>query len=216
MQMTEEIGRHQCFIYEGNPSHHLPALVAAIRAKLENNYRCLYLNSPSIVEMMRHQLAESHVDVAQNLARGALVLSSEPVVSEDGLFDTEGMILKLEEAVKQALRDGYKGLFATGDMSWELGVNKDNFSKLLEYEWRLEKLFQMQPALSGICQYHHDTLPHEIMRQGFLSHRTIFVNETLSRINHYYAGSIPHAEEASRDPELDKAIMMLCQSAVME
>ncbi|MDE2336932.1 MAG: MEDS domain-containing protein [Alphaproteobacteria bacterium] len=207
--------RHQCFIYEGDPARHLSALAAAIREKLAGHYRCLYLHSPSVVEVMRALLEELRVDVGDAVAGGALVLSSAPVVSEDGVFDTEAMIRKLEEAVNQALRDGYKGLFATGDMTWELGANKDNFSKLLEYEWRLEKLFQKQPALCGICQYHHDTLPREVMRQGLLSHRTVFVNETLSRINSHYAGSIPRAEAASRDPKLDQAITALCRSAAM-
>ena len=35
---------------------------------------------------------------------------------------------------RRALDDGYSGLWATGDMSWEFGPAKD-FSMLLEYEW---------------------------------------------------------------------------------
>jgi hypothetical protein len=31
------------------------------------------------------------------------------------------MMAKLEDAVTQALADGYKGLWATGDMGWEFG-----------------------------------------------------------------------------------------------
>ncbi len=211
--MTQKIGRHQCFIYDGHPARHLPAIAAAIRGKLAEGYRCLYLHSPAVVEMMSARLAEEQVNVAVAVAKGALVLSSEPVVSESGIFDTEAMILRLEAAVNQALDDGYNGLFATGDLTWELGTNKENFSKLLEYEWRLEKLFQKQPALSGICQYHHDTLPCEVVRQGLVCHQAIFLNETLSRINSYYACSIPRAEAASRDPKLDQAIMKLCQFA---
>jgi len=46
----------------------------------------------------------------------------------------------LEAAVRQALSDGYRGLFATGDMTWEFGPDRD-FKKLPEYELALQELF---------------------------------------------------------------------------
>jgi hypothetical protein len=54
----------------------------------------------------------------------------------------------LSAAVDQALNDGYQGLWATGDMSCEFGPERD-FSKLVEYEWRLEELFLKHPTLAG-------------------------------------------------------------------
>ncbi len=65
------------------------------------------------------------------------------------------MVKMLEEALQQALHDGYQGLWATGDMS-RVGPERD-FSRLHQYECRLEELFQQHPTLSGICQYHTDT-----------------------------------------------------------
>ena len=53
---------------------------------------------------------------------------------------------------------------------------------------RLEELFQKHPTLFGICQYHTDTLPPETVRQGMFTHKTMFVNETLSRA---YPSSLP-------------------------
>ena len=66
------------------------------------------------------------------------------------------MMHTLEDALGRALNEGYDGLWATGDMTWELGPERD-FSRLLEYEWRLEEFFRKHPALGGICQYHADT-----------------------------------------------------------
>jgi DcmR-like sensory protein len=119
--------------------------------------------------------------------KGSLILSSDKDHLQNGIFDIDRMLRMLDHAVAQALGDGYQGLWATGDMSWELGPEND-FSKLLEYEWRLEEYFQKQPALSGICQYHADTLPLEVVRQGLLTHRAIFINETLSWLNSQYVG----------------------------
>src|ERR1700744_4828110 len=64
--------RHQCLIYEGDPTRHLRALAATLGEKLRRNYRCLYLNSPTMVEGMRSLLAAAGVDVAAATARGSL------------------------------------------------------------------------------------------------------------------------------------------------
>ena len=44
--------------------------------------------------------------------------------------------MNLEASVIDAMRDGYKGLWATGDMLWEFGSER-NLPKLGEYERRL-------------------------------------------------------------------------------
>jgi MEDS: MEthanogen/methylotroph, DcmR Sensory domain len=96
--------------------------------------------------------------------------------------------------------EGYEGLWATGDMSWEFGPQKD-FSKLLEYETRLEEFFREHPTISGICQYHADTLPREVLSQGLLTHPSIFINETLSRINpHYLQATNSELDSAANHP----------------
>jgi hypothetical protein len=186
-------------------------LASMIKRKLGEGYRCMYLNSRPMVASMRSCLAALGLDVVSELAKVRLVLSSDPAVSADGNFDIDSMLHKLEDAVEQALYDEYKGLWVTGDMTWEFGSEK-NFAKLMEYEWRLEKMFQKLPGLQGICQYHHDTLPREVTRQGLLTHRTIFVNETLSRINPHYVTSDILTDQTTRNPELDEMIHALCQS----
>ena len=181
--------RHQCLIYEGAPSRHLPAIAAALRQNLEQDYRCLYLNSPPMVAGMASYLAASGVDIAHERARSSLILSSAQHLVE-GKFDISRMIDGLEDSAHQALKDGFAGLWASGDMAWEFGSHID-VNVLIEYERRLEELFDRQPRLIGICQYHAGTLTSEATRIGTLVHRSIFVSETLSVINPYYQLSLP-------------------------
>lgn len=203
------IPRHHCLIYEGAPSRNLPALAAVVRQKLNNNYRCLYLNSPVMVAGMRSYLAAAGVDIAHEVAKVSLVFSSDQNHLVHGYFDVNRMMSTLEDALDQALVDGYDGLWATGDMSWEFGPHRD-FSRLLEYEWRLEDFFRKHPALGGICQYHADTLPREVLRQGLLTHPSIFINETLSQMNEHYLCSDSYVAQAAMNPNLDSAIHRLC------
>src|ERR1043165_886014 len=113
-----------------------------------------------MVAGMRSYLAAEGVNVAREIDEGNLVLTSEQGHLIDGTFDVDRMIDSLEAAINQAVKDGYRGLFATGDMTWEFGSKKD-FSKLVEYEYRLEELFHKYSFLSGVCQYHRDSLPSE-------------------------------------------------------
>jgi hypothetical protein len=184
----QQTSRHQCLVYEGSPVTYLPTLTALIVQKLKENYRCLYLNSPPMVAGMRSYLYAAGIDVPREVMKGCLVLSSNQGYLNHGGFDIDRMLGLLDDALDQALKDGYQGLWATGDMNWEFGPEKD-FSKLLEYEWRLEEFFRTHPAISGICQYHTDVLPRDVVRQGLMTHQSIFINDTLSRLNPHY---VPH------------------------
>lgn len=209
----ETVLRHQCLIYDGAPSRQLPALVAVTREKLRQNFRCLYLNSAPMVAGMKSCLMADGLDVTGEIRKGRLVLSAEQTHLAGGHFEVEQMMRSLREAVEQALKDGYSGLWATGDMTWEFGPDHD-FSKLVEYERQLEEYMREQPALSGICQYHASTLPREVLRHGFVVHPSRFVNETLSLINPRY---VPPAQlvdgaiwSAEMEDEIDDALSRFC------
>lgn len=206
---------HQCFIYEGSPSRYLPGLAVTLRRKLRENYRCLYLNSPVMVAGMRSYLAAEGLDVAEEIGRTNLILTSDQGHLENDHFSVDRMLQTLRNALQQALDDGFEGLWATGDMTWEFGSKKD-FSKLLEYEWKLEEFFQDHSALGGVCMYHADTLPRETLRQGILAHPSIYLNETLSRVNPLYLPPHAYRHQAALNPELDSTINNLCQSCAKE
>ena len=106
-------------IYEGAPSRQLPVLATVTRDKLNQNFRCLYLNSPPMVAGMRSYLAAAGVDVEKALCDGHLQLSSVQNHLVDGLFNPDQMIHTLGEALQTALQDGYEGLW--GDRRLNLG-----------------------------------------------------------------------------------------------
>src|SRR5215469_1437089 len=133
--------RHQCLIYEGSPAKHVRGLASVIAAKLKENNRCLYLNHPAMVADMRSYLDAAGVDVAEAVRTGALILSSQQDHLTDGRFDVDKMLDMLEAAIRKAQKDGYNGLFATGDMTWEFGDDK-RMGNLIAYECGLEDLFR--------------------------------------------------------------------------
>jgi len=204
--MGPHSSRHQCMIYEGAPSRHIPAVASAMAEKLRLNHRCLYLNSRPMVAGMKSQLAADGLNVQLEITKTNLVLSAEQThLIGDWEFDITSLLGTLERALDQALRDGYEGLWATGDMTWEFGPAKD-LSKLLEYELRLEEFMREHPQMSGICQYHADTLPREILHKGLRTHSHLFVNETLTMINPHYLDRAFFAPAENAVVELDRFI----------
>jgi len=196
--------RHQCHVYEGPPSKTLQTMATIIVLKLNEQVRCLYFNSPTMIAGLRSYLASAGVDVEHAVASGALNLSAEREHLASDRFDADAMLSTLERAVETALSEGYAGLWASGDMTWELGPERDA-QELLKYERGLEELFRRQPALSGICQYHTDTLPRDLVEYGLAVHGSFVVNETLSRSNPYYLSSddrYPHPRLAAVVDEL--------------
>ena len=173
-------------IYDGPPSWQLPGLAATAIIRLQQNQRCLFLNSPPMVTGFRSYLSAAGIDVAREVERGALVVTSDQTHLADGHFDGTRMLAMLQSAVDEALRDGYSGLWATGDMLWELGHER-NLEKLLEYECALEELLQRRPELSGICQYHREMLPASAVQVALYTHQSLYINQTISRMNPYCA-----------------------------
>jgi hypothetical protein len=202
--------RHQCLIYSGSPEQLLPGLAAETLKKLYEHNRCVHLNSPAMLAGLETHLAALGVSMEQECAQGSLVLMPRQDHLVNGRFDADSMLKTLEEAIDGALNDGYRGLWASGDMSWEFGPQKD-FKDLLEYEWRLEELFRRRCGLSGICQYNGDTLPREAMREGLESHTSLFVNETLSMVNPYYVQRPLITHGSMTITTLDSAIEDLCR-----
>jgi hypothetical protein len=178
--------RHQCFIYAGAPSSHLAPIARTAIEKLKSHHRCLYLNSPPMVAGLRYQLSAAGVDPSREIERGALHLSSDQGHLVDGKFAVDRMVGLLDGAVKQALADGYVGLWAAGDMTWEFG-REANLDKLLLYERQLEEYMQRNPALSGVCLYHRDTLPAHALETALITHPALYISATLSQLNPRYS-----------------------------
>lgn len=60
-------------------------------------------------------------------------------------------------------------------------------------QWQLGRFIREHPQMGGIRQYHADTLPREVLRDGLTAHGKLFVNQTLS-MRFRRRGSIPPSD----------------------
>lgn len=185
MQIASTQSRHKCLIYDGQPAEQLGVVVPLLVDGLRDNWRCLYLGDPETLELVDAALNQRGIDTKRAAERRALVLSSDRGhIGEDGSFDPVAMVDGLCASIDEAVRDGFGGLCATGDMRWELGADH-NFDRLLEYEARLERVFREKP-LRGICQYRRDILPARAIRDALVTHSATYIGDALNRDNLFY------------------------------
>ena len=206
---AEEVSRHKCLIYDGDPSEQLPVVIPFLLDGLRSNWRCLYLGSPQSVRMAEKALVANGVNTIKETNRGALILSTDNSYLNSGSFEPKKMVDWLSQSVEDAVGAGFNGLCATGDMKWELGDDA-NFDHLAEYEARLEKLFQSKP-LRGICQYHRDIVPPQAIRNALATHRSTYVGTDLQTDNFFYIPPELILDTGSGSSEVGK---WMCQQIV--
>lgn len=179
----ETSSRHKCLIYEADPSELAPVVVPFLTGGLQTNWRCLYLGSPESIAVVKGGLVRRGIDVVAEIRRGGLVFSSDREHLKTG-FAPRLLVEQIAHLVDEAVRDGFQGLCAAGDMAWELGT-AENFEHLLEYEALLENVFREKP-LQGICLYNSTMLPAHGLQDALLTHQCLYDGERLVRDNCFY------------------------------
>lgn len=209
LSSCDEVSHHKCLIYDGEPSEQLPVVVPFLLDGLSNNWRCLYVGSPEATQLVDQALVANGVNTAREAKRGSLVISSDRSHLSAGTFDPRRMVEWLSNAIDDAVKAGFEGLCATGDMRWELGED-GNFEYLLEYEARLEQLFRTKP-LRGICQYHRDFVPAHAIRNALVTHRSAYLGAVLNPDNFFYIPPELTLETHSRGAQVGE---WMCQQII--
>ena len=177
-------GDHVCTLFS-SPEEQLSAAVEYIQQGLDRHERCLYVCSEQTPDEFRAALAAAGIDVAREEAKGALILlTKESGHLEGGSFSPLRMISMLRNAVEDALKDGFEGLCAAGDMTWLLD-DAPGSEQIAEYEALLNHFYHNNRAL-GLCQYNRRRLPAAILDHGLATHPTIRIAGPILLTNPFY------------------------------
>ena len=88
------------------------------------------------------------------------------------------MIALLAETTDSALKSGFMGLRATGEMTWMFAGDPGS-ERMMEYEAMLNDFFPTHQA-SAVCQYNRDKFSNEQLISVFQTHpRVIYRNEII-------------------------------------
>ncbi|MEE1930256.1 MEDS domain-containing protein [Streptomyces sp. TRM 70351] len=132
-----------------------------LRQGLERGERLHYFADSTPPGTVTDMLSRRGLDVRAARERGQLtVMTAQEAYLASGGFDPDTMVEQWHTAVASAVREGYAGLRAVGEMSW-YGRGVRAAERLLEYELRIhEEVFARLP-LTALCLYDRRLLPED-------------------------------------------------------
>jgi len=123
-------------------------------------------------------------DVQRYVDEGDITfLRRDETYLRDGCFNADRMLGFVRQGVQNALADGYAGLTATGEMSWQR-TNASGTDQLMEYEAKLNDLYpESNPTL--LCQYEEPAFDYATLLDAIRTHPRVVINGELC-VNPYY------------------------------
>ena len=168
-------GEHICSLYE-TEEEQLAVAADYLADGLRAGERVFYVaESQEAIQRFRDALKAVGIDAAARAQRGALVESTHAEAHlANGSFDSERMLGLLNEALENALNDGFSGLRTCGDMSWLL-LEPPGAEQVVEYEAHLNRFFHGVRG-AGMCQYDRGRLPEHLIDHALTTHPSVIVD----------------------------------------
>lgn len=201
-------GDHVCFIYS-TPAELGDVVAGFIEDGLRRSQRCWYVAAGDESALVQAALRARRIDVGAETRRGALkVIDGSGAYLIRGSFDPEHSIKVFNDAIEQALSDGFTGFRAAADMSWALHL-ADGPSQLIVYEALLRTLFSTCQAV-GLCLYDRKRMPLDVIDGALATHPKVHAAGAFHDNQFYDAGRstltpVPEALVLQKLQELDGA-----------
>jgi hypothetical protein len=114
------------------------------------------------------------------------------------------------DAIDQALKDGFTGFRAAAEMSWALDA-KDGANQLIIYEALLRSLFSTSRA-TGLCLYDQRWMPLRVVNGALRTHPVVGAPDAYRR-NPYYKPTV-RSLETTDDRSVRRKLASLRRSRV--
>ncbi|WP_069804800.1 MEDS domain-containing protein [Thermogemmatispora onikobensis] len=182
-------GSHICQLY--SKVSEIPGVTARLlRVGLTASEKCLFAAAPAQVQELREELAKLNVDVNATLASGQLVLHEEreSFLAHGSRFDPYFLLSSHQTFIAQALREGWKAVRISIDMSW-LTSDVATPEQILKYEAASDAVFTFQNApIIALMHYDHSKLMPGLVAELLKLHPISVVGKYIKR-NPYYLNS---------------------------
>lgn len=155
-------GDHMVLLYDDN-DYNAEISAAYISSRVIRNEKCIYITGDDNQELLIEKL-ELIIDIEQALSNGqVLILQQSDAYSKEGHFDPDKMIELIKTLSLEAIEDGYSAFAITGEISWVLAY-ESGFSKIMEYEYKLNsEIFGTYPV-SAVCRYNLNKFSSEMIK----------------------------------------------------
>ena len=156
---------------------------------LASSEKCLFAGSPASMEEVEQSLVKAGVDVTAAQEAGQLVFISErDALLVNKRFDPYHLLSTHQTFIAQALREGWKAVRISMDMTW-LTHEVATSEQVLKYEAASDAVFTFQNApIIALMHYDYSKLPGALVVEMLKLHPIAVVGKFIKR-NPYYLNS---------------------------
>jgi hypothetical protein len=175
-------GSHICQLY--SKVTEIPGVTARLmRVGLSLSEKCLFAATPAQVKEFTDELRKLQVDVDSLLASGQLVLyeDREVFLANGKRFDPYYLLSLHQTFIAQALREGWKAVRISIDMTW-LVKDLATPEQILKYEAASDAVFTFQNApIIALMHYDHSKLLPSLVVEMIKLHPISVVGKYIKR-----------------------------------
>lgn len=179
-------GSHICQLYRTVTE--IPAVTARLmRVGLSLSEKCMFAAAPAQVKEFSEELRKLGVDVPKCIESGQLILHEERefFLAAGKRFDPYFLLSSHQTFIAQALREGWKAVRISIDMSW-LGQGVATPEQILKYEAASDAVFTFQNApIIALIHYDHNKLLPSLIVEMLKLHPISVVGKFIKRNPHY-------------------------------
>ena len=156
---------------------------------LASSEKCLFAGASSSVQEIEQALRKSGVDVGAAQEHGQLVfLTERDSLLVNKRFDPYHLLSTHQTFIAQALREGWKAVRISMDMTW-LTQDVATSEQVLKYEAASDAVFTFQNApIIALMHYDYSKLPGALVVEMLKLHPIAVVGKFIKR-NPYYLNS---------------------------
>jgi signal transduction histidine kinase len=185
-------GDHCCLVFSTTDDQ-VAASVPFLALGLERDERSLFVGDRATIERVRTGLVDAGVGVEREIAKGRLVLDDARDYLDDGHFSTDKMLGFLQRGYDDTMAAGYTALRAAGDVSWQVGPDKD-FKDVVYYESLLDVFF-LGKRMVGMCQYAKSRCPPDVLTGILGTHKIAAIDDEVCSNFHYLPAGLLHEKD---------------------
>ena len=160
-------GRHLCLPFETD-TEKLDAVASFLIEGLTQGKRCLFVGTSDELAELGEPLESVGICVSRALSRRRLLfLTREETYLSDGVFDPNVVLARIERYVRDAVADGFTGLYATGELVY-IPADED-WRRIVSYEAQINETFARLP-LVALCRYPRAVVPADRVQDVLRTH----------------------------------------------
>lgn len=182
-------GSHICQLY--SKVTEIPGVTARLmKVGLGASEKCLFAAAPPQIKEFKEELLKLHVNVDQLIESGQLLLYEERdlFLANGKRFDPYFLLSSHQTFIAQALREGWKAVRISIDMTW-LAKDIATPEQILKYEAASDAVFTFQNApIIALMHYDHGKLLPSLIVELLKLHPISVVGKYIRR-NPYYLNS---------------------------